>query len=144
MNCKVLNFRAFLIVALFITATVLCVYCYDYNVVAGIVLGVLCIVACCALATLFIFRFIWNKSRLIVAISFSLAAVLCIIAFSVGVTVADKWASGARFDRYCSVSGRVCDIDTQSGQYRLFLDDLVLNGQSADGILRIDVAVSDN
>lgn len=144
MNCKFLNFRAFLIVALFVTATVLCIYCYAYNSAAGIVLGVLCIVACCALATLFIFRFIYNKSRLVVAISFSLAAVLCIISFSVGVTFADKWERGTRFDGYCSVSGRVCDIDTQSGQYKLILDDLVLNGQSADGMLRIDVAVSDN
>ncbi|MDE5562169.1 MAG: competence protein ComEC family protein [Clostridiales bacterium] len=143
MSCKVLNFRAFLIVALFVTAIVLCVYCYAYNAVAGIVLGVLLIVVCCALATLFIFRFIYNKSRLVVAISFSLATVLCIIAFAVGATVADKWASGQQFNRYCSVSGRVCDVDTQTGQYRLFLDDLVLNGQSADGILRIDVAVSD-
>ncbi|MDE7406338.1 MAG: competence protein ComEC family protein [Clostridiales bacterium] len=144
MNCKVLNFRAFLIVALFVTAAVLCVYCYAYNAAAGIVLGVLCIVGCCALAALFIYRFIRNKSRLIVAISFSLAAVLCIVAFSVGVTFADKWERGTRFDGYCSVSGRVCDIDTQSGQYKLLLDDLVLNGQSADGILRVDVVVSDN
>ncbi|MDE5592992.1 MAG: competence protein ComEC family protein [Clostridiales bacterium] len=143
MNCKVLNFRAFLIVSLFVTAIVLCVYCYAYNSAAGIVLGVLCIVGCCALAVLFIFRFIWNKSRLVVAISFSLAVVLCICAFSVGVTVVDKWASGERFNRYCSVSGRVCDVDTQTGRYRLFLDDLVLNGQSADGILRVDIAVSD-
>ncbi|MDE6029345.1 MAG: ComEC/Rec2 family competence protein [Clostridiales bacterium] len=143
MNCKVLNFRAFLIVSLFVTAGVLCVYCYAYNAVAGIVLGVLCVVGSCALAALFIFRFICNRSRLIVAISFSLAAVLCIIAFSVGVTVADKWESGLRFNAYCSVSGRVCDVDTQTGSYRLFLDDLVLNGQSADGILRVDIAVSD-
>lgn len=143
MNCKVLNFRAFLIVALFVTVAVLCVYCYAYNAAVGIVLGVLCIVGCCSLAVLFIFRFIYNKSRLIVAISFSLAAVLCIIAFSVGVTFADNWERGTRFNGYCSVSGRVCDIDTQSGRYRLFLDDLVLNGQSADGMLRIDVVVSD-
>lgn len=144
MGGKILNFRAFLIIALFVTATVLCVYCYAYNSVAGIVLGVLCLIVCFALAVLFVFRFIFNKSRLVVAISFSLAAVLCVIAFSVGVTVVDKWERGSKFDGYCSVSGRVCDIDTQSGKYKLFLDDLVLNGQSSDGILRINIAVSDN
>ncbi|MDE6200528.1 MAG: ComEC/Rec2 family competence protein [Clostridiales bacterium] len=144
MSPKILNFRAFLIVALFVTATVLCVYCYAYNTAAGIVLGVLCLIVFFALAVFFIFRFIYNKSRLVVAISFSLAAVLCIIAFSVGVTFVDRWERGAEFDGYCSVSGRVCDIDTQSGQYKLFLDDLVLNGKSADGILRINISVDDN
>lgn len=142
-SCSILNFRAFLAVAPIVAASVFCVYCYMYNRIAGIVLGILCIVACAVLAGIFIYRFIRNKSRLVVAISFSLATLLCICAFSVGVTTADKWEKGKEFDGYCSVTGRVCDIDVQTGQYRLFLDDLLLNGKSADGILRIDITASD-
>lgn len=144
MNSRsILNFRAFLVVALFVAASVFCVYCYMYCRVAGIVLGILCIIVCAALAGIFIYRFIRNRSRLVVAISFVLATILCISAFSVGVTFADKWEAGKEFDGYCSVTGRVCDIDVQTGQYRLFLDDLLLNGKSADGIMRINIPKSD-
>ena len=143
MNGKILNFRAFIVVALFVMATVFCVYCYAYFRAVGIVLGVLCIVACGGLAALFIYRFIRNRSRLVVAISFSLATVLCICSFSIGAAVVNEWNSNVK-SGYCSVYGRVCDIDTQSGRYRLFLDDLVLNGRSANGILRVDVRVDDN
>lgn len=144
MNRKILNFRAFLIVALFVTAVVFSVYFYAYSRIAGLILGILCIVVCGGLAGLFIYRFIRNKSRLVVAISFALATVLCVCAFSVGTVFADDWACGTEYDGYCSVSGRVCDIDIQSGQYKLFLDDLVLNGESASGLLRVTVRVSDN
>ncbi|MDE6293369.1 MAG: ComEC/Rec2 family competence protein, partial [Clostridiales bacterium] len=78
----------------------------------------------------------------VVAISFSLATVLCICAFSVGVATADKWEAGKEYDGYCSVTGRVCDIDVQMEQYRLFLDDLILNGKGADGILCLNLAKS--
>lgn len=144
MNRSIINFRAFLIVALFITATVFCVFCYAYSRIAGLVLGILCIVTSGGLAGFFVYGFIRNRSRLVVAITFVLATVLCICAFSIGVTVADRWQSGTEFDGYCSVSGRVCDIDTQSGTYILFLDDLVLNGKTADGILRVKVSATDN
>ncbi|MCH5155531.1 MAG: ComEC/Rec2 family competence protein [Clostridiales bacterium] len=142
MNGKILNFRAFIIVALFVMSTVLCVYCYAYSKVAGIIVGVLCIIACGGFAALFIYRFIRNRSRLVVAISFSLATVLCICAFSIGTVTVDGWERGM-ISGYRSVSGRVCDIDTQSGRYVLFLDDLVLNGKAESGILRVKVAAED-
>ncbi len=140
---SILNFRAFLVVAPIVAASVFCVYCYMYNRIAGIVLSVLCILACAALSAIFIYRFIRNMSRLIVAISFSLATILSISAISFGVIFADKWENGKEFNGYCTVMGRVCDIDIRTGQYRLFLDDLLLNGKSADGVLRISIAVSD-
>lgn len=144
MKCGILNFRAFLVVALFVAASVFCVYCYMYNSIAGLVLGILCILVCGALSGMYIFRFTRNRSRLAVAVSFSLATVLCVCAFSVGVTFADRWEQGREFDGYCSVSGRVCDIDVQTGQYRLFLDDLILDGKSVSGIMRVSIHVSDN
>ncbi|MCH5154729.1 MAG: ComEC/Rec2 family competence protein [Clostridiales bacterium] len=142
MNGKILNFRAFLIIAVCVAAAVLCVYCYAYNTAVGIVLGVLVILACGGLAAFYIYRFIKNRARLVVAISFSLAAVLCICAFSVGVATKKAWDSCADTG-FFTVSGRVCDIDIQSGSYVLFLDELKLDGKAESGILRVDIAVDD-
>lgn len=144
MRCKILNFRAFLIVALFVTATVLCVYCYAFHRVAGLALGIIFLIGFAALSAAFVYFFIRNRVRLVVAISFVLATLLGVCAFTIGVVVADKWEKSAEIKGNCTVSGRVCDIDTQFGNYKLYLDSLVLNGKSEDGILCLDISKSDN
>ena len=144
MKSRLINFRAFLIIAIAVTAAVFCVYLYMCNAVAGLTVGIIFILLLTGITAFFVWRFCRNRVRLTVVLSFALAVVLCISAFTVGVVTVDKWREGVAHGGYGIVSGRVCAVNVTTGKYRIDLDELHINGQSVSGIMRVSVVSEDN
>ncbi len=144
MKGKLINFRAFLVIAISVTAAVFCVYLYMYNTVAGLTVGIIYILLLAGVTVYFVFRFCRNVVRLTVVISFVLATALCVSAFTVGVVVGDKWHDGLSYEGYGTVSGRVCAVNVSAGTYRIDLDELHINGRALSGIMRVSVVAEDN
>lgn len=139
-----INFRTFLITALAATAAVLCAYCYLYSRSAGLALGIICCILLLAAAVIGVILFVINRIRLAIAITFVLASVIGICAFSSGIFIADNWRDGQSYAGYRAVTARVCAIDVHTGKYMVDLDELMLDGKRINGILRLDIAVSDD
>lgn len=138
------NFRAFLIVAIFACSSVFCVYAYCANKALGIALGCTLFVFLTAASAVLGYK--WRRGE--IKARYFLAAVMsltvAVLSFVFGVTSYDGWndnmASG-----YFYVSGRVCCVSTSSGDYKIDLEELSLNGERADGKMRVTVtAVDDN
>lgn len=144
MKSRLINFRAFLVIAIAVTAAVFCVYLYMYNAVAGLAVGILFILLLAGVTAFFVWRFCRNRVRLTVVLSFALAVMLCVSAFTVGVVTVGKWREGLAHGGYGIVSGRVCAVNVTTDKYRLDLDDLSINGQSVSGIMRVSVVSEDN
>ena len=112
------NFRAFLLIATAVVGAVFCAYMYAVNAVAGIILGVL-LIAALAIATVVVaFLFVKKRVKLRVAAACGLAFVLGMSAFAFGAAQARKWRDGLDMGGYRYVSGRVCAVDTSTGEYR--------------------------
>lgn len=142
MSGKLINFRAFAVVAVFVTCTALSVYCYMYFSTLGLILGVAAIAVVSALFAVFTVKFVCNRTRLVVPMAFGVAVVLSVCAFILGIVYCNMRQAG-RIDGYCGVSGRVCAVDTQSGEYRVDIDNIKINGKTVDGGMRIDFYLSD-
>ncbi|MBD5131413.1 MAG: ComEC/Rec2 family competence protein [Clostridiales bacterium] len=132
-----INFRAFLIVALSVTAAVFCVYAYAFSRAVGIVLGCILLCAICAELAVSILKFRREKVRLRVVLAFALALIASTSAFSVGCANINAWARSQEQGGSQAVIGRVCYVDVRSGEYRVDLDELTLGGTKADGVLRL-------
>ncbi len=134
------NFRAFLVVATSVTAAVFCVYLYMFSRAAGIACGSILAIALAMLSVVFSVRVKRGKTELRVAVGCVSATIFMLCAFTVGAIGVD-----ARFDseRLCgrhTVVGRVCAVDTRSGDYAIELEDLSFDGKSVDGDLVLYVA----
>ncbi len=138
-----INFRAFLIIALAVVASVFCTYAYMFNRVLGLTLGCVFIVALAVLLGFFIFEYKCGKAKLRVVFAFAIAIALCISAFAVGVVSYDR-RNDANVDGYRSVYGRVAAVDVRSGVYKFNLDELMIDGKETDGIMRVTFSPSDN
>ncbi len=134
---RLINFRAFLIVALAVACAVFSVYLYMINSAAGIVIGCIVICVLCWLSCLFIIKFKRKIVKLRVVIAFTLAVALSACAFFIGISYVNEWNSGMRYDGYCYVTGRVCAINVATGKYKIDLDDITLDGDSVNGSIRI-------
>lgn len=139
-----INFRAFLVVAAAVVAAVFCVYFYMLNRAVGIALGCVLLCGLCALFVIFLLRFSGGKTKLRVVIALGMATAFSLCAFIVGTASFDKRKSGAEKAGYNTVTGRVCAIDTRSGEYRIELDDLVIGGKCADGNMLVTLEASDS
>lgn len=138
------NFRTFLIVAVFVTATVFCAYAYSYSRALGITLFCTLIMSLIAATVCFAVRFSRGKTKLRAPIAFAVSVMLCLTAFPIAAVTLDNWKSSLNHGGLRKVSGRVCAADTRTGDYRFDLEDLTLDGSEVSGILRLTVSASDN
>lgn len=138
------NFRAFLVTAICIALSVACAYAYIAIRALGIAL--ICVMLLCILsfALVFAVKLVRGKSKLRVVIALYLSLALSISSFAVAAVYSDGWNKNAQFGGYRNVSGRVCAIVTNSGDYRIDLEDLAIDGRSAKGILRVKITASDH
>lgn len=134
-----INFRAFLIAGIAVILSELCVYLYTVSRAVGIVCGCSLLAAATAAFAVAIVRCRRGKAGLRVPIGFALALVFSLCTFAVGTTSCDKWRECERFDGYFGVYGRVCAVDSRSGEYRVELDGLQIDGENADGKMLITV-----
>ncbi|MCH5351162.1 MAG: ComEC/Rec2 family competence protein [Clostridiales bacterium] len=142
MNAKSpVNFRAFVVVAVSIIGAALCIYAYMYNTALGIALGVIYLVGLFILAAVFIVKTVRKKTQLHKTIAFCLAAVLSLTAFIIGVVTYSDWTDGYKYGGYNEVCGRVCYVDSRSGNYKIGLEKLSVNGEKANGVLQLTVKV---
>ncbi len=137
------NFRAFLLIATAVVGAVFCAYMYAVNAVAGIILGVLLVVALAIATVVVAFLFVKKRVKLRVAAACGLAFVLGLSAFAFGAAQARKWRDGLDMGGYRYVSGRVCAVDTSTGEYRLYLEKLRLDGERADGVMCVKLNAAD-
>lgn len=141
---RVINFRAFIVVSVAVTGAVMCAYLYMFFATAGIVVGAVYLTALAVLAAVFIVKCVRNKGRYRVAFSLGLALVLSLCAFCFAAGYINSRENSEKLAGSRSVSGRICALDIRSGKYRIDLEDLVIDGKDADGVLRITVRASDN
>ena len=138
------NFRAFLVAAIAVTAAVFCVYLYMFSRAAGITVGCSLIVALACVFVLFAVRVKRGKAKLRVAIGLAIALILSVCAFAMGVTVVDERSASERYDGYYTVTGRVCAVDTRSGDYKVELEALAFDGKSVSGNMTLSIRASEN
>lgn len=138
-----INFRAFLVVASAVVGAVFCAYVYAINRAAGIALGVMLIVALAAITIVFAFKLVRKRVKPRVTVACGLAFVLSLIAFSIGVAEVCDWNNGLESGGYRFVSGRVCAVDTRTGEYRLYLEKLKFDGNNVDGVLCVGINAAD-
>ena len=138
------NFRAFVVVAIAVVASVLCVYVYMLNAAAGVVCGCLSISATIVGFVVCLIKTLRGKIKLRVAIALGIAVALSLCAFIVGVVSYENRNDCADRSGYRLVSGRVCAIDTRSGSYRLELEDISFDGKRASGKMLLSLERSDN
>lgn len=131
-------------ISLSVIAAVICAYLYMVSRALGITLGCVLIVVLAILTAIFILKYKYKKSRLRVAIAMCLSTALSICAFTVAVVSYDNWYKGNDYSGYCTVSGRICAVDVRTGIYRFNLEELVLNGNDVDGMMRVTVTAADN
>ena len=139
-----INFRVFLIVALSVTGAVACAYAYLYIRALGVTLAVVLIVSLAVSSAVFIVKFLRKTVKLRVVIAFLLSTSLCIIAISFAASAAASYEKSSELGGNASVSGRVCAVDTQTGVYRIVLEDLKINGSAALGKMCVTISASDN
>lgn len=143
MRKPLINFRAFLFVALSVTAAVFCAYLYAVNKTAGIVVGCVLSVAIAAVAALVVVKFIKKSANLRHLIAGVLSIVVFVCAFSVGAAVVEDRNGCAVYGGYNEVSGRVCSVNTDKDKYSVDLEDLKIGDANVDGIMRISVSATD-
>lgn len=137
------NFRAFIVVALSVTAAVFCAYAYVFSRAAGIACGcalaaaLLCVTVVSALACK------RGKIRLRIVIAFAIATVLSVSAFSFALATIEDWRESNRYGGGHAVTGRVCAVDIGTGDYRFVLENVAFDGVRVDGSMRIRIAPSD-
>ncbi|MCH5157712.1 MAG: ComEC/Rec2 family competence protein [Clostridiales bacterium] len=134
-----INFRAFLVVAVSIIGASLCIYSFMYNSALGIALGAVYLAGLFALAAVFTVKYIRKTTRLHKALAFILAAAMSLAAFTVGVVTYAGWTDGYKYQGYREVTGRVCYIDYRSGDYKIGLEKLSVDGEGAKGVLQLSV-----
>ncbi len=126
-----------------VIAAEFCIYFYIINRAVGIVLG--CVLLC-GIAAAFVAVAILckrGKTKLRVPIGFALALVFALCSFAVGAVSSYKWRDCEKFAGYFGVYGRVCAIDSRSGEYRVELDGLTIDGKPAPGKMRVTVTSGD-
>ena len=123
--------------ALSVTAAVFCCYIYSIKCVAGIVTGCAIILLLACASTVFVIGCKRGKFRLRLPIAFCMSLALSACAFGFGVSVVDEWNESARYDGYFYVTGRVTAVDLRSGEYRLNLENITLDGRPTGGMLRL-------
>ncbi len=138
-----INFRAFCVIAVAVIGAVMCVYAFIFNRTLGITLGCVYLVGLFALAAVFIVSCVKKRAKLHKTLTFCIAAVLCVVAFVVGVTFYDGWAGNYKYKGEGVVYGRVSCVDTRYGDYKIMLDELTINGDSVDGIMEVKVKRDD-
>ncbi|MCH5165770.1 MAG: ComEC/Rec2 family competence protein [Clostridiales bacterium] len=138
-----INFRAFIIVALSVVLSVFSAYAYMFNRSLGIVFGCLIIAFLAALTVISILKYKYKGIRFRFCVTFSLSLILGACAFGGAISSYENWHGEFESDVYCAVSGRVCAVDIRSGNYRLNLEELTINGKPADGIMRVSISASD-
>lgn len=138
-----INFRAFLVIALFVTAAVLAAYAYALNKIAGICSGIGVISGAVAAFAVALVRFIRKQTKLRKVICFGIAALLCVSAFSIGCGYADMRADVMKYSGMREVYGRICAVYTGSGEYEFCLDKLEIDGVSVSGKLSLGVSTDD-
>lgn len=132
-----------MIVALTVTAAVFCCYLYLIERAAGIAAICVVIVSLGCASAIYIIRYKRGKIKLRVPLAFCIALVLSVSVVSFGTAVADEWNEGYRFSGYCYVTGRVSAVDMRSGQMRFNLNDVTINGEKANGLLRLGIEIGD-
>lgn len=138
-----INFRSFLVIAVFVTAAVFCAYGYMFNRAVGVVLACILIISLVIVAICLTLKFVRGRAKLRTVIAFAVSAVFCTTAFSIASVTYDNWNKNPEYGGLCTVYGRVCAADTRTGDYKFDLEDLSINGREVSGILRIAVSASD-
>lgn len=138
-----INFRTFLVVAVAMVAAIFCAYAYIHIRALGITLAVLlfCVLGACT--AVFFVRYVGKKSRLGVAVTFALSTVLCISAFIGAAVYGDMRKDCAELGGYRNISGRVCAAYLRDGEYKINIENLSIDGNSAYGIMRVTFSSSD-
>ena len=144
MKASPINFRAFLVIASAVILAVLCSYVYTLSRVAGVVLGVLLLAGVACLFVICLLKYKRNTVKLRVVIACGLAFLLSVTAFSVATATFDNWERGLSYGGYRDVYGRVCAVDTRTGSYRIYLENVVLDGDKAPGNICVTISASDN
>lgn len=139
-----INFRAFLIIAVSTVCVILCAYAYTYSRMLGIILFCVLLAVIVSATAVFTVKFIHKTAKLRVVITFAIASVLGISAFSFATAYYDKWEENLGYGGYREVVGRVCAVDVSTGDYRIDLENLRFDGGKASGILRVKLSVSVN
>lgn len=144
MRGKVLNFRAFLVVALFVAAETFCMYLYSFGITLGVVLGIIILCAAGALLSLYIVRYVTGRSTLTKAVAFAISFLLSACALIFGVSSVASFNNRLALGGSRTVSGRVTAVDTSQNNYRVNLENLTFDGKEASGVLRLNINPSDN
>ncbi len=141
---KHINFRVFLVVALTTVAVIFCAYLFAFSRAAGITIG--CILLSAMLAAVAITSVLFARGR--IKLRYTLTAVLCFIigvsAFTTATVTLDDREKGLSVGGYGYVTGRVCSVDVRTGDYRIDLEKLTVDGERVGGILRLSMIPSDN
>ena len=136
-----INFRPFLVIALFVLSTAFAVYVYALEKVAGIVVGVILISGTACGFTVALVKFIRKTAKLRFCITFGLCTVLCVLSMALGANYVDFRETANDFSGYREVYGRICYINSNGG---IVLDKLEINGERIGGKLSLKVASDDN
>ena len=135
-----INFRPFLVIALFVLSTAFAVYVYALEKVAGIVVGVILISGTACGFTVALVKFIRKTAKLRFCITFGLCTVLCVLSMALGANYVDFRETANDFSGYREVYGRICYINSNGG---IVLDKLEINGERIGGKLSLKVASDD-
>lgn len=138
------NFRVFLVVAVTTVAVIMCVYLFAVSKVLGIVFGCVLLAALLILAAIVAIMFYRGKIKLRYLIAAVLSFCIGLSAFTVGAVTVDKWNKSAEIVGFRTVVGRVECVDVRTGNYRIDLGKLQIDGKRVSGMLRLTIAKSDN
>ncbi len=133
-----INFRAFLVIASAIVGAIFCAYFYMLSR-AAVVVGIIYLSVLLAVSVIFFIKFRRGRIRLSKFITFVIAFVFSLSAFSFAAAYSDFRTSSLELSGARHVDGRVCDIDVRSGDYVFVLDDMTLDGDRVRGKLKLTV-----
>ena len=126
-------------IAAAVFGAILCAYVYMINRTAGIVVGVVYIVALAAVSAVTVARVIFKRTKLRVAIAVCLSLILGTCAYAVAVTHYDSRMEVANCGGNHYVEGRACAFDTSSGNYRIKLENLIFDGVPMSGTMIVGI-----
>lgn len=137
------NFRTFLIVAVCMICSIFCAYAYICVRALGIAAAVVNFFALTAFTVVSIVKYLRKKTRLGVVMTFALAVVLGVMSFSIGAVYGDMRKECSGYGGYREIEGRVCAADLRTGEYRVNIENVRLDGKSVYGNMRVKFSASD-